>query len=105
MLGIDGQAGSPAEATRIAARVSGTSIAYMQQMQTKARIRQGQRVQLALLPASKKPALIHGHWRESPLVALSLVMGLLLLAASIKFAEERRGSGRGASTGQAQSAG
>jgi hypothetical protein len=87
---IEGQASSPGGAARIAARVSAALRAYSEQRQAEANIPQAQRVQLGVVAAQRKPTLIQGHWRKGPLIALSVVMGLLLLAASIKFAEERR---------------
>jgi hypothetical protein len=87
---IDGQAGSPGQAARIAVRVSAALRAYIKQLQAEANVPQAQRVQLGVVAAKRKPTLIQGHWRQGPLIALSVVMGLLLLAGSIKFAEERR---------------
>jgi hypothetical protein len=88
LLRIEGQAASPAQATRIAARVSRAFRTYIKQQQTMAHIPQIQRILLVSINAPRKPTLIQGHWREDPLIALSFVMGLLLLAAIIKFREE-----------------
>lgn len=90
LLRIEGQAASPAQAAEIAARVSQTLRLYITQQQTNAMIPPIQRVRLETINAPRKPILIQGHWRKSPLIALSVVMGLLLLAAVVKFAEERR---------------
>lgn len=87
---IDGKAGSPAQASRIAARVSRALRAYIAQAQAAARISPMQRVRLELVKAPQQPHLTQSHWRKGPLVALSIVMAALLLAAGVRFAEERR---------------
>lgn len=87
---IDGKAGSPAQASRIAARVSRALRAYIAQAQAAARISPMQRVRLELVKAPQQPHLTQSHWRKGPLVALSIVMAALLLAAAVRFAEERR---------------
>jgi hypothetical protein len=89
-LRIDGKAGSPAQASRIAARVSRALRAYIARAQATARISPMQRVRLEPVEAPQQPRLIQSHWRKGPLVALSIVMAALLLAAGVKFADERR---------------
>jgi hypothetical protein len=88
LLRIEGQAASPAQATRIAARVSRTLRGYINQQQTIAHIPQIQRIQLVSITAPRKPARIQSHWRKGPLIALGIVMTALLLGAVMKFRDE-----------------
>jgi hypothetical protein len=91
LLGINGQAPSPEQAARIVTRVSQTLRAYIKQAQTSAGIPPIQRVQVKVLSAPQNPILIQSHWQKGPLIALSIVLGLLLFASLVKFAEERHG--------------
>jgi hypothetical protein len=91
LLGINGQAPSPEQAARIVTRVSQTLRAYIKQAQTSAGIPPIQRVQVKVLSAPQNPILIQSHWQKGPLIALNIVLGLLLFASLVKFAEERHG--------------
>jgi hypothetical protein len=88
LLSIQGRAPSSARATQIAARVSRAFRAYVEQQQAAARIPRAARVQLNIVSAPEKATLVQGRWPRSPLVVLSVVIALVLLAAFSKFREE-----------------
>ena len=89
LLYIEGFANSRARATQIAARVSAAFRAYVAQQQVAAKIPLSSRVRFDVA-SSPKPELIHGRRLTGPLVALSIVIVLLALAALTQMRAERQ---------------
>jgi hypothetical protein len=89
LLTIAGRADSPDRAAQITARISRTLRAYIKELQASARIPQSKRVRVQVLSAPTGATHVQGRRPAGPLVALTVVLVLLLLAAfSSVIAEE-----------------